>query len=121
MHNVKFALFFSAILCVPTGVWADENLIGRWCWSVGSSFHHVITIQRNSDGIIEKLINDNPRSVRILEEESENFYRLSKSAHGDTFQIVHSTGNLQLADDSGPITIAQRIGNTPQPNECPQR
>ena len=110
------------IACLYMQPASAETVIGRWCDKMVPNlpqFNSVMTIMITDEGKVELRLKFNDGSateVELMEAAGGVYETVGDS--GDKYRIVPNTGNLQLLDDDGLISIATRLENTPQSEEC---
>ena len=77
-----------------------------------------IVITDGGKVVLMSSFGDGSSNTNELREASGGIYEKIGSSHEDKYQIVSSTGNLQLLDNAGLVRVATRLGNTPRSNEC---
>lgn len=105
---------------------AAETTVGRWCDRLLPNMPDMdseITISITAAGQPEVVsrFGDGSSLRQPLVEQGGSTYLVKDSASGDRFRIIASTGELQILDKDGLISVARRLENKPRVGDCVSR
>lgn len=100
-----------------------ETTLGRWCDRSVPSMPELnrevwIVVEENGSLVELSYFADGGPVRRQLQEVSGDVFHVVDSWAGDGMRIVRTTGDLQLFDNDGFISVARRLENTPRESDC---
>ena len=97
------------VLTFATDMTADETTIGRWC-------DRMVPNMPKHNQPMAIVITDGGKVMlksSFGDRSSGDIYEKIGSRHGDKYQIVSSTGNLQLLNNAGSVRERRRVALSP--------
>ena len=109
-----------ASLCFAAGCSATPTTLGRWCDEWFPGFRAEITIQSFDDGRLQALLtfSDGGTEVQNLVESANLVFFVEDSEYSDRYRILPTTGELEVIDVEGIISIARPMSSNPRADDC---